>query len=70
MAIPAAPTTTAALAVPPASMASLRRAEHLPTHERVKRIAYAIGILFPVLAFAAVRAFAAPIKAGAAAQMT
>ena len=36
----------------------------------MKRIAYAIGILFPVLAFAAVRGFAAPIKAGAAAQMT
>ena len=70
MAIPAAPPSTAALAVPPRATASLRPAEHLPTHERVKRIAYAIGILFPVLAFAAVRAFAAPIKAGAAAQMT
>ena len=70
MAIPAAPPTTAALAVPPRVRASLRPAEHLPTHELVKRIAYAIGILFPVLAFAAVRAFAVPIKAGAATQMT
>ena len=67
MAIPAAPPTTGALAVPPT--ASLRPAEHLPTQEKVQRIAYAIGILFPVLAFAVVRAFAAPIKAGAAAQM-
>jgi len=50
-------------------MASLRPAQQVPTHEKVQRIVYAIGILFPVLAFAVARAFAAPIKAGAAAQM-
>jgi hypothetical protein len=56
-------------AVTPILTASLRRRDHLPTYEKIQRIVYAIGILFPAVGFAVIRAFAAPIKAGAAAQM-
>ena len=70
MAIASAPREAAPLVVPPITTARLQPEDHLPTYERVQRIVYAIGILFPVVGFAVVRAFAAPIKAGAVAQMT
>lgn len=61
MAIPAAP--------PPVTTNPRRPQQRLPAYEKVQRISYAVGVLVPVLAFAAFRAFAAPIKADAAAQM-
>jgi hypothetical protein len=69
MATAAAPPVVAPPAVPPVATTSLRPADQLPTYEKVTRIVYAIGILFPAVGFAVIRAFAAPIKAGAAAQM-
>ncbi len=40
-----------------------------PASDKVQRIAYAVGILLPVIAFGIGRAFAPPIKDGAAAQI-
>lgn len=54
---------------PPASVSQRRPEDQLPAHEKAQRIVYAIGILFPVVGFAVIRAFAAPIKDRAAAQM-
>jgi hypothetical protein len=59
-----------AVSAPPVTVSTAHRAEmREPVSDKVQRIAYAVGILFPVLAFGVARAFAPPIKDGAAAQI-
>src|SRR5258708_8878856 len=60
MAVPARPAT-----VPDAHRPPMPE----PASDKVQRIAYAVGILLPVIAFGIGRALAPPIKDGAAAQI-